>query len=303
MGVEHARAAKALGVEPTLLVRSTERAESIAAETGLTVLAATGTDWIARHEAPTHAVVAVAVDGLAPVCHDLIRAGVKNILVEKPGGTSEDELARLADAATAAGVKVFIGYNRRFYASVQEARRRLAEDGGATSVRFDFTELAWRVAELPTADAIKAAWLYANSTHVIDTAFFLAGEPEALTASVAGELAWHPAGAVFAGQGRTGAGALFSYLADWNAPGRWSVDVRSPKERLLLEPLEGLSVQRARTFTWEPVDLDTSSDGGLKPGVLGQMRAFLGGDAQGDLMPLAAQVERARLVYDRILGQ
>ena len=116
-------------------------------------------------------------------------------------------------------------------------------------------------------------------------------------------LPWHPAGAVFAGQGRTVSGALFSYLADWNAPGRWSVDVRSASQRLLLEPLEGLSVQRARTFTWEPVELGLAGDGGLKPGVLGQMCAFLGEEGQPHLMTLDTQVDRARLVYDRILGQ
>lgn len=300
MAVEHGRAARALGWSPTLLARSGDKARKTAEESGLQVEFGDVQTWLEMQSPQDHAVVAVSVDALAPVTMALIAGGVGKILVEKPGGVGAAELARLDAAAEASGAEVYIAYNRRFFASVRAARTRLLEAGGATSLRFDFTELAWKVATLKTPAAVKAAWLYANSTHVIDTAFFLTSEPERLRTEIAGGLSWHPVASRFSGSGRTDQGCLFSYVADWESPGRWSVDVRSHKERLLLEPMESLQVQAAGGFSWESVPLD-NLDGGLKPGILAQMRAFLDGHGGEHLMPLALQARRAAAVYDRIL--
>ena len=84
----------------------------------------------------------------------------------------------------------------------------------------------------------------ANSTHVVDLAFFLGGAPEKISSYVGGKLDWHPNGSIFSGAGITKNNTLFSYNANWEAPGRWGVEVITNKSRLILRPLEKLQIQK-----------------------------------------------------------
>jgi predicted dehydrogenase len=236
--------------------------------------------WIAAGNRPAGpAIVAVTVDQLLPTTLALLEAGATRILVEKPAALSVAELAQLEQVAHRAGADVRVAYNRRFNTSTRAARRIVEEDGGVRSFTFDFTEVAARVGATAHPDHVKQAWLLANSTHVIDLAFFLGGSPATLTPYQAGELAWHRAGARFAGAGVTTAGALFSYLADWEAPGRWGVEVRTDHHLLRLRPLEQLEAQRHGSFETEDVDLDDELDRRFKPGLFRQVQAFLDPDA------------------------
>jgi hypothetical protein len=135
-------------------------------------------------------------------------------------------------------------------------------------------------------------WFLANSSHVVDLAFHLGGPPASVDARVTGTLDWHPAGATFAGSGRTERGALFSYLADWSAPGRWGVEIRTPKRRLILQPLESLKIQEHGSFTVRevpPDDLDTR----FKPGLYRQMKAFLSDRPETTALPSMSEHVRA----------
>ena len=48
----------------------------------------------------------------------------------------------------------------------------------------------------------------------------------------------------FSGAGISISGALFSYQANWQSAGRWSVEILTKKNRLILCPLEELKVQK-----------------------------------------------------------
>jgi predicted dehydrogenase len=214
--------------------------------------------------------------------------------------TPEGAAALAVEAATA-GAQVFVAYNRRFYASVRRARAFAAADGGVTSCRFEFTERAAYIATASIPPAVKANWFFANSTHVLDLAFFIAGAPVMLSADSGGALDWHPAGAVFAGAGRTAAGALFSYHADWTGPGRWGVEVVTRAHRLFLQPLEELRIQKSGQMTVESVALGDDLDARFKPGVYRQLAAFLAGEEAESLLPIATHAERMA-IYARILA-
>ena len=79
------------------------------------------------------------------------------------------------------------------------------------------------------SDKIKKAWFLQNSTHVIDLAFLWPAGPK-IYALKAGKLKWHPSGAIYAGAGITDKRALFSYHANWNSAGRWSVEVMTKNQ-------------------------------------------------------------------------
>lgn len=248
--------------------------------------------WLARNGAPRRAIVAVPVADLAAVSAMLLRAGCADILVEKPAGIEAGEIGMLAALAEDMRRRVIVAYNRRFLASVRKARALALEDGGVRSFIFEFTELADKVRRLPYPPSVLANWEIANSTHVIDTAFFLGGEPEHVSGSVSGDLPWHPRCARFFGHGRTRSGADFAYFADWEAPGRWGIEINTVARRLILRPLETLQVQRRGMFTIEPMEIDDTLDKAFKPGLHRQVQAWMGGEGADDLIDIGEHHRR-----------
>jgi len=141
---------------------------------------------------------------------------------------------------------------------------------------------------------VLANWFLANSTHVVDTAFFLGGAPEKISCFRAGSLGWHKAGAAFTGAGLTGDGVPFSYHANWAAPGRWGVEVLTAARRYIFRPMEQLHVQELGSVAVNHVEVDDALDQEFKPGLHVQVSNFLGGDLE-DFCTLADQARLANV--------
>jgi predicted dehydrogenase len=247
-----------------------------------------------------YAIIAVGVEALADTAATALERGVRCLLVEKPAGLDLRSIEALATLAARRGAQVYVAYNRRFYASVLAARRLIAEDGGVSSFTFEFTEWSHEIQDLHKAPGVKESWVLANSSHVIDLAFHLGGEPRELHALHGGSLGWHPAGAVFAGCGSTASGALFSYHANWQSAGRWGVEVNTARRRLILRPMEQLQVMMKGSVAITAADLPEGAiDQHFKPGLYRQVEAFFAGDAG-----LCGIAEHVRLAsrYAQIAG-
>ncbi len=300
MAVAHAQVLKALGHSYLCVGRSAESTQRFKAETGMTAFAGGIEYWLAQAERPavTAAVVAVSLTELGTVTRTLVDAGIKRILVEKPAALTLTEIEELDAGARKAGASIYLAYNRRFYAATEAARRMIMEDGGVSSFFFDFTEIASRTVVPGRGPDVLNNWFLANSSHVVDLAFHLGGRPSVIDARVKGRLEWHPAGATFAGSGQTESGALFAYLADWAAPGRWGVEVRSTKRRLILQPMESLKVQELGSFAITDVPLD-DLDTRFKPGLYRQMQSFL--SDRPETTALQSLREHARAVREDFL--
>ena len=224
----------------------------------------------------THAIVAVGVELLAETTKQLLKYGIKNILVEKPGGLNKEEIESVAKLTTEKDANVFVAYNRRFYASVLKAKEIIEMDGGVTSFNFEFTEWSHKIEPLKTAEGVKENWFLANSTHVVDLAFYLGGQPIEISSFVSGGLDWHPSGSIFSGAGLSERGALFSYQANWESAGRWSVEMLTKEHRLILRPLEKLQIQKRGSVKVDFVEgIDYSLDEKYKPGLFLQVKYFL----------------------------
>ena len=240
---------------------------------------------------PTHVVVASPVETLTPISLYLIAAGVRHLLVEKPAALNGAEGATLAAAVEASGAHLYVGYNRRFYASIRTALQLIAEAGEEIgSVAFEFNEVVPDTAgPLGHAPSVRERWLLANSLHVIDSALFPVGHPDPLCSSFtrSGGLAWHPAGSIFVGSGLTVGGKPFTYHANWAAPGRWGFEWMTPSARYVFRPLEKLAVMRRGSFNLEEIQLDDELDCRFKPGIYLQDCAFLfGGEEAASLVSL-----------------
>jgi predicted dehydrogenase len=249
---------------------------------------------------PECAIVAVSFEQLCNVALVLIHAGVKRILLEKPGGLNAGELQKIASEAALKGAKVVIAYNRRFYAATRVARELMEADGGPVSCQFEFTEWSDTIAPGPFQPEVKAAWLIANSSHVIDLAFHLCGQPADWKHWHSGSLYWHPSSSRFCGAGVTDKGVLFSYHADWDAPGRWALEVLTRKRRFIFKPMEHLQVMHLASVKVEPVEIDDQIDKDFKPGLYEETRAFLAGD-DALFYTVAEQLAQAS-IYSAIAG-
>ena len=247
-----------------------------------------------------HAIVCVGVEALADSTAHLLRYGVRSILVEKPAGLNAAQIEAIADLCRTQDASVHVAYNRRFFASVLKAQEIIQQDGGVTSFNFEFTEWAHVIEKMTKGEGVLAHWFLANSTHVVDLAFYLGGRPKELFCSTAGSLAWHPSASVFAGSGVSEGGALFSYQANWESAGRWCVEVLTRHHRLILRPMEKLQIQKKGSVDAHFVECDASLDEQFKPGLFLQTQQFLRGVDTG----LCHIDEQSALMasYGRIAG-
>jgi predicted dehydrogenase len=246
---------------------------------------------------PSHAIVATPVETLASATLEVLAAGIRSVLVEKPAFLSLAEARELVAAAKTSGARAFVAYNRRFYASVRKARDLIRERSESfRSVFFEFTEWTHKIEPLQRPAVVKSHWVLANSAHVIDLALHAVGRAQLdqtlCVKSGAGALAWHPSAAVMTGAGITDQRIPFAYLASWGSPGRWGVEWITDKTRYIFRPLEGLKTQGQATIAIEDVELPDDLDQRFKPGVFHQDRAFL---LEPDHPSLASLEESASL--------
>lgn len=301
MARDYIKVLNALDAETTVIGRGEKSARAFTGNTGHPVTAGGLTDFLAgAPQLPDAAIVAVGVEQLEPITTELIDAGVDYILVEKPAAIDAQGIRRLSDHAEKHGAQVVLGYNRRFYASVVEARKRIEADGGPTSFNFEFTEWSHVIGKLDKPSEVLANWFMANSTHVVDMAFYMGGWPGEAACFRAGSLDWHPCGASFSGAGTTIEGVPFSYQADWSAPGRWGVEVLTAKHRYIFRPLEKLQVQEVGSIDVRFADIDDRLDQEYKPGLYLQVKNFMDGNLT-EFCTLAMQADMAEL-YDLMGG-
>lgn len=299
MGIEYAKALNTLKKDFTVIGRGKKSAKEFEKEIGVKVIIGGLDKYLSEiSKTPSAAIVAISEEQLGHATVLLLKSGVKNILVEKPGGLDFEDIKKVAKIAKIEKANVYVGYNRRFYASVSKAREIIKNDGGVLSFHFDFTEAVHKIVPLVRPPGVKENWFLQNSTHVIDMAFFLAGWPKKMTCQVLGSLSWHPAGAIFAGCGISETGALFSYHANWKSPGRWSLEVMTKKHKLFFKPLEKLQIQELGSFEIKDFLLNDKLDLDFKSGVYKELESFFGG--KNNLCTIEEQVKNLKF-YKQIL--
>lgn len=282
MAVDYAKVLKELEVIFLVIGRGPQSAKAFRDTTGLEVITGGLLDYLSINPpVPSHAIVAVGVEKLYETTLQLLNYGVKAILVEKPVGLNKQEIEKLYQKAKENNAQVLVAYNRRFYASVLKAQKIMAEDGGVTSFNFEFTEWAHAIEPLKKAEGVKEKLFLNNSTHVVDLAFYLGGRPKEICAFTAGGLAWHPAASIFSGAGVSETGALFSYQANWESAGRWSVEMLTKNHRLILRPMEKLQIQKNGSVAIGFADCDYALDEKFKPGLLLQTKNFINNRTDG----------------------
>jgi len=229
------------------------------------------------NEIYTHAIIASAVEKLSDHAKILLNAGIKNILLEKPGDLNTSCLIELKKLAEKLYAKIWVAYNRRFYSSVRELKKQVKLDGGIISTHFEFTEWVHTIDPNIYNNKVLNKWIIANSSHVIDTVFYLIGLPKSLNSIVLGQnqIEWHPSGSIFIGSGISEQGIPFTYHSNWLSSGSWAVEILTSKRRFYLKPMEKLFVQNIETIQLEEFIIDNEKDKKYKPGLMDQTISFI----------------------------
>jgi len=283
MAQDYIKVLKELEKKITVIGRGEETAIKCKEVTGCEVLVGGLTSFLKTNpKICSHAIVSVGVEKLYETTKELLAYGIKNILVEKPGAMNENQFKELNELTNKNDANVLIAYNRRFYASVLKAQDIINEDGGVTSFNFEFTEWGHVIAPLKKAEGVKKKWFLANSTHVVDMAFYLGGLPKEISCFTSGTLDWHPSASVFSGSGISDKNALFNYQANWESAGRWSVEILTKEHKLIFCPMEKLQIQKRGTIAQVfDESIDYSMDDNFKPGLFLQTRNFLDNNFEG----------------------
>jgi predicted dehydrogenase len=248
----------------------------------------------------THVIIASNVDYLMNHALLMLENGIENILLEKPGGKNLFEIETIYREAKKKNSRLFVAYNRRFYSSVQKCLELLKTDSKILSFNFEFTEWPHTLENLPNQEIIKENLLYANSTHLIDLAFFFNGSPNKILSIAFGKLNWHK-NAIFSGTGVASNEAIFSYHANWKAPGRWGLEINTGNNRYIFRPLEELWIQKSKSVKLEKCFFDDDLDRKFKPGLYNQLIAFLFNQDDVRLIDINKQYENCISIYEVIL--
>ena len=302
MAIEYMNVLTAMSKEVTVIGRGEKSAYVFKEQTGISPYIGGVMNYLlsTKVEVDTMAIIATGTESLMSTMLQLLKAGVKKILIEKPAAISIEQLLENEDVLKPYEDSVFIAYNRRFYASVIEAEKLIFDDGGLQSMHFEFTEWAHIIESIDKPLGVKENWFFANSTHVVDLAFYLAGVPiDWRSYSKQGKLTWHNK-TNFVGAGITQNGVLFNYMSNWESAGRWGIELLTGKRRIYLRPMEKIQIQNKGSIKISEHIFDDSIDLKFKPGLYKQVDCFLN-EKQNKLINLHSHILNSKLIYNKIL--
>ena len=239
MAEAYLEACKANSIQATFVGRSKAGMEKFEYRTGILPIPSLS---LVSPEDFFGVVIAVTETALSSTLLEVLSAGFRRVLVEKPGGSSIGEFPSLHEEVSNYGAEVFVAYNRRFYSTVEKLLKVAKEDGGLVSLHFDFTERAREITSLEKDLETKEDWFFQNSSHVIDLCLYLVPGFKIHHAEVAGGLPWHPNGSIFSGSGVSDQGIQVTYNSVWGPSGGWEIHARTKSIKLILKPLETLEV-------------------------------------------------------------
>lgn len=235
---------------------------------------------VVKNFKPSHIILACPIDSLVDLAKQLINLNIKNLLIEKPLSLNFQDKNFFIEAQKKKNLKVYIGYNRRFYSSINYALNQIKKNNEKIeSVIFEFNEIL-RSSNGPIGKSkkVKNKWIISNSLHLIDSAFHPVGLPikSLSTFNTSNKnLKWHPSGSIFYGCGLTEKKIPFVFHANWNAPGRWKFEWTTKSFRYIFSPLEELCVMSRDSFKIKNINLKNKLDCDYKPGVFLQNKNFL----------------------------
>ncbi|QDG37703.1 hypothetical protein FJN14_04225 [Alteromonas mediterranea] len=198
-----------------------------------------------RNEIPdfasfTHIILAVPIECLTNYIEQLKEFPHLQILCEKPGFLQWSQMSVYENLTN-----VWFAFNRRFYSVVNQLKAMIDRDK-FLSMRVIFDERIFQVEKSKKSETVKKHWILANSSHVIDLAFYLLDYDikfNAFTFARSGSIQWHPTGRFFYAS-YLNKNMNLTFDSSWNGSGGWSIYIADTQCDYTLQPLERLTVTK-----------------------------------------------------------
>ena len=286
MALEHFKVLNHLNKDVIFFANKGESAKQIAKMTSKTVIT---DNYLNSAELRNldQVIVASPIDTLLYITIELVKHKIDSILVEKPlvmNKTDFDLLRKFPNHRN-----IFVGFNRRFYKSVQECIRICDNDGGIRSCTFSFDENIrnWKHPYNVLSTFEGKNPIISQSSHLIDLVFHLIGIPKSIEIK-----AIKPSSVIndqiIYGVGESVRDIPFVFMSDWSTPGNWKIELNTNNYKLILSPLEtlritnftrndGVNIENQWLKTVKILDSD-EFDTKFKPGIYQQDLAFINRD-------------------------
>jgi hypothetical protein len=224
--------------------------------------------WLELNE-DAYFINCVGVDKLDEVTKIILRSNPKRILVEKPGFLSINSALNEKDFYSKID-NVFIACNRRFFDSVIKLKKILSNET-AISAHFEFNEKGIQIDSAFWNKEILSNWVFANSIHVIDTVFYLIGQPDQLAiCKEKNKIEWSPYD-TFIGHGISSNNVYFTFNSNWVSPGSWCIEIKTENRCFILNPMEILKCRNVDGS----IEIIEKSASDFKPGFNHQLDLFI----------------------------
>jgi len=193
-------------------------------------------------------------------------------LLEKPPGTSVDELKSLMALALEGEAPVMVGLNRKHYSILHKA---IEDSGGleaVTEVSVEWSEDPQHFARRGFGPRQIANMIFGNSLHGLDLLTYIAGpisQPHVLARDLGYPFRWQ-----MLLEGISLRGVLAVFYSTWDSPGRWKLTFCVSNRRYTFAPLEACVVNEKGNHDDRIIEPD-SHDRLFKPGFYKQAEAFL----------------------------
>lgn len=223
-------------------------------------------------ERPDGVICCASADQIFTAAEAIIPSGVPTLL-EKPPGTSVEELVALQSMAEQSKTPVMVALNRRHYSVLQKA---LDDAGGfeaVTDVAIEWSDNPRYLVEergFSLEQAAKA--VFSHSLHGIDLLTYLAGdiaEPAVFARNFGDPCRW-----LMSASGISERGVLATFHSTWDSPGRWRVSFCTPGRRYTFAPIESCEVTSFSDSQARQIEPD-ACDSEFKPGFYRQGETFL----------------------------
>ncbi|GAA0612350.1 MULTISPECIES: Gfo/Idh/MocA family protein [Thalassospira] len=272
MAKEHIRAFSALnGVQVTgIYSRTRAKAEALAQEHNFGNVC----DNIAelKEKSAAHLVVVAVPELAANAVAKEVFVHDWAVLLEKPAGYDLSDAEDIAAAAKGRDKPVMVGFNRRFYSSLQNILLDVEQRNEHRYVHVQDQQNYEEARLHGHPEEVVQKFMYANSIHVIDMMLCLC---RGKVTNVQPVMPWKGADTeVVLAHINFDSGDSALYEGIWKGPGPWACALSTPSRRWVMQPLEKAAYQNVNERVQNPVEIDPI-DVEFKAGFLRQAEAVI----------------------------
>ncbi|MBH0328299.1 hypothetical protein ABH14_00540 [Brevibacillus brevis] len=216
-------------------------------------------------------IVAVPFPSIYEVTMNLIPTRIP-LLIEKPPGLTMEQTRQLSQLARMHQASVMVGFNRRFYSVVDQAKRLIEESGGLLGMRMDVFE-RYRLLRENGYPSEKLEKLFtANSIHCIDLIRYYCGELDAIHA-FSNQSSEEPFNHRYAALIVAKRNIPITFQAYWHSMGNWNYELYLRDGKIQFTNMEEalVSFRNKEPYRLTPNQADRDT----KPGFAEQMMHFL----------------------------